>query len=143
MNERFLSKAKRVDNGEWVVGWFIQGLYMSPLIDDNDIVQPEYDYIYTTMIVEIDPTTLCQCTGIKKNGALIFEGDYFWHMIEDGLVGVVYWSDEDMCYSVRIVPNVVENECAPDFETTLEVWELWEYSEINILGNIHDKEGDL
>lgn len=55
MEDRYLFKAKRVDNGEWLEWDVIAGI-------------PEN--------VSILADTICQCTGLKdKNGKLIWEND--------------------------------------------------------------------
>ena len=55
MEDRYLFKAKRLDNGEWVEWDAIAGI-------------PEN--------VSILADTICQCTGLKdKNGELIWEND--------------------------------------------------------------------
>ena len=62
MKERYLFKAKRKDNGEWVVGSYINGGF---IIKTNH-----------TECVDIFEDTICQCTGLKdKNGKLIWEND--------------------------------------------------------------------
>lgn len=72
MEDRYLFKAKRLDNGEWVQGYLVQ------TVESNYIVAP---YKHSTIcgegsVIEIDPTTICQCTGLKdKNGKLIWEND--------------------------------------------------------------------
>ena len=67
--DRFLSKAKRVDNGEWVVGYYFKVNYTICEVGYYIMQDKSHD-------VAIDPSTLCQCTGLKdKNGVLIFEGD--------------------------------------------------------------------
>lgn len=59
---RYLFKAKRKDNGEWVVGSYINGGF---IIKTNH-----------TECVDIFENTICQCTGLKdKNGNLIWEND--------------------------------------------------------------------
>ncbi len=70
MDDRYLYRAKRIDNGEWVEGFLMDDNYINTPFNDNDVGGRFDDP------VEIDPSTICQCTGLKdKNGKLIFEND--------------------------------------------------------------------
>ena len=68
MENRYLYRGKRKDNGEWVQG-YLYGIWERRYIlwgMTNDIPN----------MVEVDPTTICKCTGLKdKNGKLIWEND--------------------------------------------------------------------
>lgn len=67
MKDRYLYKAKRIDNGEWVTG------YLYRLSENNPpfIMLRKYGESY-----EVDESTICQCTGLKdKNNKLIWEND--------------------------------------------------------------------
>lgn len=77
MEDRYLYKAKTC-NGEWVTGQYVKGLDMYAK-EVHLIFEPTkifYSSGETDGWSEIDPTTICQCTGLKdKNGKLIWEND--------------------------------------------------------------------
>ena len=76
MKDRYLFKAKRTDNGEWVKGALVY--------DDRDKLYriiTEISYSTGTCLTadnapRVDVSTICQCTCLKdKNGKLIWEND--------------------------------------------------------------------
>ena len=86
MEARYLFKAKRLDNGEWVTGQYVKGLDMYGK-EVHLIFEPTtifYSSGETDGWSEIDPSTICQCTGLKdKNGNLIWENDIMVAHIDD------------------------------------------------------------
>lgn len=89
MENRYLFRGKRIDNGEWVEWNMLTGI--------------PHD-------VHILDSTICQCTGLKdKTGKLIWENDIvgFWdtYSTENGLteadcIGKVVWDDETISFQV-------------------------------------------
>ena len=73
MNNRYIFRGKRKDNGEWAYGNLIQRkiwsseIYVIRVEDNGFDAYEEYEVI---------PETVGQCTGLKdKNGKWIFEND--------------------------------------------------------------------
>lgn len=68
MEDRYLFKAKRIDNGEWVQG-YMYGIWERIYIlwgMTNDIPN----------MVEVYPSTICQCAGMPdKNSKVAYEHD--------------------------------------------------------------------
>ena len=133
MNERFLSRGKRKDNGTWVDG---------NLVYTRTTTLGVVTEIYTLeMRYEVIPETVGQCTGLKdKNGKLIFEGD------------IVKITDRNVCFETMAViefgnPNGLYNwgwqlkplENKP-FAIEILHWVDMEDSGafIEVIGNIHD-----
>lgn len=79
-----LFKAKRVDNGEWVEGYYLRDQYHR---SGKDIIFYRKDSDQFTVYTDIiDIETLCQFTGLcDKNGKKIWEND----IIQYGAVAAV------------------------------------------------------
>ena len=71
MEDRYLCKAKRTDNGEWIIGGLVRYGFAGR---EKYYIVP--NYASDLYALEIDPSTICWCTGLKdKNGKLIFVND--------------------------------------------------------------------
>lgn len=122
MQERYLFKAKRKDNGEWIQGNLIT--------DETDDLKCFIGYIMGTDedgiphdidVVLVDPDTICQCTGLKdKNGKLIFENDIVNGSIKRGVAFyrcLVLWNECKARFDVRALgcnfPMTLD-ECTDD-----------------------------
>ena len=132
MNERYLYRGKRKDNGEWIEG--------VPYFENNqcfmitDLFICEEYQCTGAENVEVIPETVGQCTGLKdKNSKRIFEGDIVKHYNHNPIkeysedIGRVFWFNPTQRY-------LKTSSLFPD-----EFHELFE--EINcyeVIGNIHD-----
>ena len=122
MNREILFKAKRLDNGEWVDGFYC---CIGPAGQEKHYIIPEYASAFYG--VEVDPSTVCQYTGLTdKNGKKIFEGDN------------VYDPHENSIYTVEWNENNAIFQMAHDWRRRSV--ETAYYCEI--IGNIYDGEGD-
>ena len=121
MENRYLFRGKRIDNGEWVKGNLIQSCdatdgwetIIIPVKNSNMFtkhIKHGYGNLGFENWYRVDASTICQCTGLRdKNGKLIWENDIvgFWdtYSTESGLaeadcIGKVVWDDETLSFQV-------------------------------------------
>lgn len=117
-----LFRAKRVDNGEWVEGYSVK--YPSGKVEIFKECGEPPDIL---LQCEVDPETLCQCTGMKDtNGKRIWENDFVSveNSADEGIgkvefLGGMWFVDGEPCNSL---------------------YDIIYYSdaEVNVIGNIFD-----
>ena len=120
MQNRFLSRGKRNDNGEWVEG-YLYGIWERRYIlwgMTNDIPN----------MVEVDPETVCQCTAMPdKNNKLIFEND----------IAIKHNDDDKEPYLIRWSENYAAWELAQCGCAMYGFFDV-DFGEIEVIGNAID-----
>lgn len=129
MNNRYIYKGKRKDNGEWIEGW-ITTQYKKGF-DDEILFTRIKSNVFGGGEHLVDTETVGQCTSLKdKNGKLIFEGDIVKDK-ESGLFGKVIFAtaadgfDGMAGFMVDDVDDGLQNYNG--------FWHL-----VEVIGNIHD-----
>lgn len=142
MQDRYLFRGKRIDNGEWVIGnciydgvtgqVFIHAVGNS--VNESDKVGEEGCLQFVAF--EVAPSTICQCTGHKdKNSNLIWEND----IVKDknGKLYKAFWRDNYYQFSWICIKS-----------NSLPVGAKWDFYsiksfEIEVIGNVFDNQGLL
>lgn len=120
-------KAKRIDNSEWVEGYYQKRHNF--LGNEEHLIFP-VDSHTVWEYTEIDPETLCQFTGkTDKNGKRIWENDVVW-LVYDGkeYIYQIVWDNSELDFKAT---NGEENY-GSNFEYLLCC------DEIEVIGNIFD-----
>lgn len=112
MENRYLYRAKRIDNGEWVEGFYFCMTHPDGRHTHHFIIPLGTDLNLGTPIekiqVEVDQSTICRCTGFEDvRGQIIWENDIVlsWDAEKEDYDGanvyVVRWSKEHGKFEVN------------------------------------------
>lgn len=133
MNNRYIFRGKRKDNGEWIEGYYVcNGEHCYIFSGKLGIINKNFNWER----YEVIPETVGQCTGLKdKNGKLIFEGDIVEYMDA--------YSTFEGEYTEFMNEGTVLYEDGSYFITnrsSVEMSDIVYKGELdgNIIGNIHD-----
>ena len=126
MEDRYLFKAKRIDNRERVVDYIARYGHTGK---EKYYIIPSYaSDLYA---IEVDPSTICKCTGLKdKNDKLIWDNDIAKD--EKGNLYKAFWQKNYYQYSWICIKS--------NFLPSGAQWNLWSIKsfEIEVIGNIFD-----
>ena len=124
---KILFKAKRLDNGEWVDGFYC---CIGPVGQEKHYIIPMYASAFYG--VEVDPSTVCEYTGLTdKHGKKIFEGDIVRRE-------TAYYGKRNVYAEPVVWEDDIENDSFGEPYTSGYCIHggNWE-----VIGNIHDGEG--
>lgn len=122
-----LFKAKRVDNGEWVEGYYWK---RHDFLENEEHLIFHVDSHTVWEYAEIIPETLCQFTGpCDKNGKRIWENDVVW-LVCDGKEHIyqIVWDNSELDFKA----TKGEENYGTNYEYLLCC------DEIEVIGNIFD-----
>lgn len=158
VNDRYLFKAKRIDNGEWKIGHLAVCPADGRTIGNVCENPPDSDPMWRKCLIthEVDPSTLCQCTGLRdKNGKLIWENDIVDFLGHKGIVTYECGSFGIACQQIdweEIQSNIMpitgcENVLyACENDNYVSLWEIyWNFNDeddclttVEVIGNKFD-----
>lgn len=140
MNNRYIFRGKREDNGQWIYGDLIIDQYSKYYIhpNTNAFSVNECNLAKCIQMIEVIPETVGQCTGLKdKDGKPIFERDILESRAsenkEDWKRWVAIFSDGSFCFE-REIPRKRRYK----YEQNLLCADEIELYGLNVIGNICD-----
>lgn len=94
--ENIKFKAKRLDNGEWVCGYFYEENDNTYIIENRQ----KESKLNRNLTYQVDPSTVCQFTGLKDcEGKELFEHDLI-HFVGFTHTAEVIWSEGNYAFMV-------------------------------------------
>ena len=138
MNNRYICKAKRKDNGKWVEGYYVcNGEHCYIFSGKLGIINKHFNWER----YEVIPETVCRCTELKdKNGKWIYEGDVveadgYIFFVKFGKCGGVA-NDENygyMGYYLDGFDSMTKNVLRLGLRN-----DICYFTDIEVISNIHD-----
>ena len=131
MVDRYLFKAKSLENDKWENGYFVKNQGWEYIV--KPLENGQFDFI------TVNPNTVCQCTGLKdKNGNLIWENDVIKHHFRD-LYSQIRYGAYQSCFDSQKTEHIgfyVDWSESRNYRKDLGYWINMVNAEV--VGNIFD-----
>ena len=128
-----LFRGKQIDNGDWIEGYYLKadwnGKEIHAIIPQNTVL---YSGNTIDSIIEIDPKTLCQYTGMNdKKGKWIWENDivsintYDYMEPQEDFFGQVIYAEGCGCWCIQQPKDekpIPLCECEGSYQTDIFVY---------------------
>ena len=119
MDEKYLFKAKSMEDGNWKIGYLVKNQEWAYIVKPLENGGFEFG--------TVDPNTICQCTGLKdKNGNLIWENDIIAYRDCTEEKYVIAWELDKACFEYQQYSCLIMN------------FDELSSCEVEVIGNIFD-----